>query len=313
MKAGSWVADRVLLGYAHQHMILRGVSVGVLVSCLSCAPQHAPNDHARNVVIPPPVKQRPEQPGEMVRLQGGTFKRMARWQPSVPAHPETVATFEIGRTEVTTNAYRECVKAGACSVPVGFQDRSNGLSPQCVEQLARECNFGRTDREDHPINCVTFTQAEQYCRFRGARLPTEAEWEFAALGTENRPTPWGDDPWDRMRANLCDEACVSGFACPFVPSPTRAPDGFAATAPVGSFRTGDTPEGVHDLLGNVWEWSIGEPCGAQRAECDGSEHVMRGGGWSGSFMFEYRDTTPPSFASSDFGFRCARSIAPVRP
>src|SRR6188768_614792 len=295
-------------------MILRGVSVGVLVSCLSCAAQRAPSDHASNVVIPPPVaSERPEQPGEMVRLQGGTFKRMARWHPSVPAHPESVATFEIGRTEVTTSAYRECVKAGACAVPVGVKDPGNGLSPQCVEQLARECNFGRTDREDHPINCVTFTQAEQYCRFRGARLPTEAEWEFAALGTENRPTPWGDDPWDRMRANLCDEACVSGFACPFVPSPTRAPDGFAATAPVGSFRTGDTPEGVHDLLGNVWEWSIGEPCGAQRAECDGSEHVMRGGGWSGSFMFEYRDTTPPSFASSDFGFRCARSIAPVRP
>ena len=135
------------------------------------------------------------------------------------------------------------------------------------------------------------------------------DWEFAALAAANRASPWGGQPWDRSRADLCDEACSRRFSCPFTSTPTRAPDGFASTAPVGTFPSGDTPEGVHDLLGSVWEWSVGDPCRAQTTTCEGHEHVMRGSAWTGSVAAVFRGVTAADFASADMGFRCVRSLA----
>jgi formylglycine-generating enzyme required for sulfatase activity len=279
-----------------------------LMTSLSCAGRPPSTDTAP-VFIPPPASKRIEQPGEMVRLEGGTFEMLRDYSTNTPAHSQTVATFEIGRTEVTTAEYRQCVRAGACTVPVGLQEPNEVLLdyPHCIDQLAAECNFARADRENHPINCITFAQSEQYCRFRNARLPTEIEWEFAAFGTENRKNPWGPEPWDKTRANLCEEACQT-FSCVFTRN-RGVNDGFAATAPVGSFPNGDTPDGIHDLFGNVWEWSVGPRCPDASEDCEIARHIVRGDGWSSALGPLYKFTTPKQYAGPELGFRCVRSIS----
>jgi formylglycine-generating enzyme required for sulfatase activity len=163
----------------------------------------------------------PEAPPEMIEVAGGTFLMGGEYEPS---HRETVSDFDLGRTEVTTAAYRQCVAAGACSTPVGMSPDEFPRDKACQDALANECNFTRSDREEHPINCVTLAQAEAYCHWREERLPTEAEWELAARGTVARSRPWGKSPWTTGRANLCDERCFRVLRCPFGPASTKDRD-----------------------------------------------------------------------------------------
>lgn len=275
---------------------------------LSCA-SPAQNQRRLSVDIPLPERtphvSRSE--SEMVRLEGGTFEMLAHPYPYVPARKETVAPFEIGRTEVTVGAYRACVNAGACTPPVGLRESDEPRStPDCKEQLAAECNFARSDRETHPVNCLTFAQAERYCQYRGSRMPTEAEWEFAAFGESRRVYPWGNQEWDRSRANVCEDACHSAFSCPLSGRPRGTNDGYASTAPVGSFTNGDTPERIHDLWGNVWEWSVRASQGYSEIAGGDGQHVIRGDAWSSAYNPAYEDTTLPEVALPNIGFRCAR-------
>src|SRR5262249_27769399 len=109
----------------------------------------------------------------------------------------------------------------------------------------------------HPINCVDWSQADQYCHANGGRLPTEAEWELATRGTDGRKYPWGDDTPSSGHLNACGKECmewakknkVGGLEAMY---PTD--DGFPNTAPVGSFPQGKSPYGLQDVVGNVWEW-----------------------------------------------------------
>jgi formylglycine-generating enzyme required for sulfatase activity len=155
------------------------------------------------------------------------------------------------------------------------------------------CNERYADRGRHPINCVSRAQATAYCRWLGKRLPTEAEWEFAARGGTTRIYPWGD-----AAPETCEMAVVSGLC-------TRNP---VATRPAGSRQSSaQSAQGLADLSGNVWEWVS-----------DGVERgVLRGGGWdyaADRATTSARLEADPAHADVSMGFRCARSLAAgVRP
>jgi formylglycine-generating enzyme required for sulfatase activity len=170
----------------------------------------------------------PEIPEDMLPVPGGTFVMGADGEGEEderPAHAVTVKAFLLDRTEVTNQAYKECVEAAACTpyVPVA-------------------ASFGAEEKAfrgpNQPVVGVSWFQAEAYCAFRGKRLPTEAEWERAARGDDGRRYAWGNEPPDPLIL-----ACFG-----------RNPKAKGATMPVGSYPKGQGPYGHLDLTGNVWEW-----------------------------------------------------------
>lgn len=174
---------------------------------------------------------------------------------------------------------------------------------------------------DHPVYAVTWYGAAAFCQAQGGRLPTEAEWEYAAsfnpASGEKQKYPWGNS-FDPTAANFCDQEC--GFSH----ADTAHNDGFARTSPVGSFENGRSPQGAYDLGGNVWEW-VGDFYNAtyytRSAETNpqgpdtGSQHVVRGGSWfdSGNFLNAvFRTGIPPLEPDDTVGFRCAYDELPTR-
>ena len=154
-----------------------------------------------------------------------------------------VPAFFLDQFEVTTEQYSACVADGKCTAA--------GRSP--------DCNFGVNGREKHPINCVDWRQAGTYCQGRGLRLPTLAEWQLAAYGTDKRPYPWGREPPSASVANLADLALrkkgsFNGIDTARFPLASETDDGFATTSPVGAFAGGRSAFGVADMGGNLKEW-----------------------------------------------------------
>ena len=198
-----------------------------------------------------------------------------------PQRRVTVAAFTIDRTEVTTRAYAACVAAGACA--------STDRKPRCNEGVA--------GRGEHPINCVSFAAATAYCAWRGARLPTETEWEYAARGPVGRTYPWGDA---RPRAQLCWDG------------PGNDVGAFKrqGTCPVGSYLAGRSPFGLDDMAGNVWEWTSDIYPSEEGAPADEPLRVSRGGTWFGYDPYDVRSPlrfrTRPQAQGYGIGFRCAR-------
>jgi formylglycine-generating enzyme required for sulfatase activity len=214
-----------------------------------------------------------------------------------PAHDVDVKTFELDVNEVTVAAYAVCVHAGECPEPA----------------KGKLCTWDREDLEQHPINCVTHAEAERFCAWADKRLPTEVEWEYAAGGATNkRLFPWGDDLPDAGRANVCGAECAHGA------KPARGmravfefDDKSPATAPVGSYPAGNTPEGLEDMAGNVWEWTASAVCAYPDHDCPAEQHrIIRGGGWTHRYLLSPEVTTREEFVvterSEGVGFRCAR-------
>jgi sulfatase modifying factor 1 len=188
-----------------------------------------------------------------------------------PRYQTRLAPYCLDRTEVTAAAYSACVEGRRCT-PAGTD------SPNCT--------FGRSRRLDHPINCVDFAQAERFCAARGARLPNEAEWEFAARGgAAALRYPWGDEsPHGR--------ACWNGEP---------------HTCQVGRFPAGAF--GLFDLSGNVWEWTSDFYGPYPWPPPTSPSRVYRGGSWSRRFEkwmhTRLRNRAAPWHSGSHLGFRCA--------
>lgn len=210
--------------------------------------------------------------------------------------------FCLDETEVTAGRYAECVEAGACA------------KPSLVDRFASYPRF-----PNRPVNSVSWVKARAYCRWRGQRLPTEAEWEWAASGPEGTRYPWGDGP---------DPTCGVGIA-DFTPlgAPKSNPGG-----DVGCFGGGPSdvkahPKGVkrwpggtlYDLGGNVWEWCedayVPYPKGPVTDPLERREqvaiHAIRGGGWNRSafgLRSAYRAAAVFTYQVPGLGFRCARTV-----
>ena len=225
-----------------------------------------------------------------------------------PAHTTTMAVFSIDIHEVNVADYRDCVSTGGCILPPGIQDNDS-------------CNYNFEDRDNHPMNCVNYIDSQSFCQWAQKDLPTEAQWEKAARGTDFRVYPWGNtDP-------TCDDTVSAD--CPEV----------QGTMPVGSKPDGASPYGVMDMAGNVWEWvtdwyGSDYYCNGNAANTQapfymcaditapdsnildnpagppsGLFRVIRGGAFNYGSEFlraSYRDYFNPYDASTDTGFRCAQ-------
>jgi len=206
-----------------------------------------------------------------------------------PYHEVYLDAYYIQKHEVTVAEYRECVNAGTCTEPQSKSD-------------SKYCNWGYSDRDNHPINCVTWHQAKAYCEWIGGRLPTEAEWEKAARGTDGRIYPWGN------AKATCEYAVMDdgSSGC-----------GKDRTWPVCSKPRGNSPYGLCDMSGNVREWVNdwyksgyykSSPRDNPRGPSSGGSRVVRGGGWvsdPGNLRASNRGRFTPGTGDSDFGFRCA--------
>lgn len=196
--------------------------------------------------------------------------------------PPPLAPFCIDRVEVTVATYARCVSSGECTA---------ALTPKDDEPALAACNAGVSGRDQHPINCVDWEQSAAYCRLQGKRLPTDDEWQFAALGAEDSRFPWGNAPPDTQ---LCWRRWGDGKA--------------NSTCAVGSFASGNSPFGVSDLSGNVEEWTSTVVGSASHLR------ALRGGGWahrvSAGVRADVEDWAVPSTRSPTIGFRCAAAPLP---
>ena len=201
-----------------------------------------------------------------------------------PQHTVYLDAFWIDKTEVTNAMYRKCVESGICEQP--------------------NCNYSDSQKNDHPVVCVDWNQAHSYCQWAGGRLPSEAEWEKAARGTDGRTYPWGENI-DCGRANYGDGR-LFGQKC------------VGDTTEVGKYPSGASPYGALDMAGNAWEWVndwYGENYYQNSAQKNptgpdsGQYRVLRGGSWfdgTRGVRTAIRNRVTPVLRNYNDGFRCVR-------
>ena len=226
----------------------------------------------------------------------------------------TLKSFCLDATEVTVAAYAACAHAGPCT-PAHAHPEFSTLKSQEMKRWSELCNTERTERLTHPVNCVVWDEGARYCAAQGLRLPTEAEWEYAARGgDEERRFPWGAAVPSAELANLCGTECaaaislIRGSWSPLYPQD----DGFVGTAPVGSFRAGDGRWGHHDLTGNVCEWVSGAYCPYGHPDCGAQTPMCRGNHFLANNVKKARparrNTDDAQHRDASVGFRCAAEV-----
>jgi formylglycine-generating enzyme required for sulfatase activity len=204
-----------------------------------------------------------------------------------PAHWVNLDSYWIMQTEVTNAMYAKCVRAGMCQTPRNWSSAT------------RSSYYGNSTYDSYPVVYTTWNDAEAYCHWVGGRLPTEAEWEKAARGTDGRTYPWGES-LDCSKANYYP--CKKGDA-----------------TKVGSYPSGASLYGALDMAGNVLEWVAdwydgtyysNSPNRNPSGLASGKYLVLRGGSWY-SFDWDvrsaYRYWSSPGSRGSNVGFRCVRS------
>jgi formylglycine-generating enzyme required for sulfatase activity len=238
---------------------------------------------------PSPSPSLPTDLGTMIKIPGSSFKMGSALDADAsPERNVTLSSYFIDKYEVTVSEYRKCVQAGQCATP------SNSISTHC--------NYDKAGKDGHPVNCVEWNDAKKYCAWAGKRLPTEAEWEFAARGPDGRNYPWGSTP---PTCAYADFKSTSGSYC-----------SGAGTSPVGKHPLGVSYWGALDMAGNVEEWvydlwgkytpgPLVNPSGPLSGS---TEHVVRGGNWDLEPNY-LRTFSRWHFGQAKHfvGFRCAKT------
>lgn len=218
-------------------------------------------------------------PEGMAAIPGGTFK-MGGGGERDRSDTVTLGALCMDLTAVTAGQYKECVKAGTCS-----RSRATRYSPGQDELTQSDCNWDRWLRRNHPMNCVQWAHAREYCTWQKKRLPTDEEREWAARGgDEGRAYPWGNEP---PTEQLCWKR--------------------SKTCAVGSYPEGKSRHGIMDLTGNVQEWTTSWRQHRRR----GQEYPifgLRGASYSTKTPYETRSATRAEtpYSSEDIGFRCVK-------
>jgi formylglycine-generating enzyme required for sulfatase activity len=218
--------------------------------------------------------------------------------------------FAIDRYPVTVAAFAEFLEAGGYAQRAFWSEE--GWAWRSAERIDKPRFWGESEwaaylAPNHPVVGVSCHEAEAYARFRGARLPTEAEWEKACRGTDGRLYPWGD-AW-------VDDACGMRGVGP------------RSTVPIGSFPRGQSPFGVSDMVGCIWQWCADGFAGWGEQPLsnvspfldpatlgEGAKRATRGGAWNTlawSVTCLGRNGYPPAARFSNLGFRCVKD--PERP
>jgi len=213
-----------------------------------------------------------------------------------PVHTVTLNAFWIDRTEVTNAMYAKCVQNGACT------------APSSTESYTRDSYYSNSEFDNYPVIYVSWEDAKAYCSWADRRLPTEAEWEKAARGTDANVYPWGNT-FDGTLVNFCDTNCSFDWAN------KSFDDKYADVAPVGSYPSGKSIYGAVDMAGNVWEWVEdwydAYPGNTESNSSYGTTYrVLRGGSWDHYYYYvrsALRNRVNPTDTSNVIGFRCSRS------
>ncbi len=227
-------------------------------------------------------------PDDMVLVPAGEFTMGSpEGDPDEkPAHKVQISAFFMDKYEVTVKQY------------AAFLQESGGDRP------AEWKTMNKTANQNRPVMGVDWAEAARYCKWAGKRLPTEAEWEKAARGTDGRLYPWGNDPPTPLHANYGKKEW----------------NNHEALVPVGTLEAGKSPYGIYDMAGNVWEWVSDwydndyykqSPSDSPAGPPTGGFKVIRGGSWNTSarnLRAADRYFDPPSFRSQYVpGFRCAKN------
>jgi formylglycine-generating enzyme required for sulfatase activity len=220
----------------------------------------------------------------MIAIPAGEFTMGSANKVERPPHAVSVDAFEIDQFEVTNEAFEKFVA-------------ETGYVTDAEKAGDTSWRYWANGKPKHPVVKVSWNDAVAFCEWAEKRLPTEAEWEKAARGTDERTYPWGND-WDVDKANTKDS-------------------GYRGTLIVGSFPSGASPYGVMDMAGNVAEWTSdwfqpypGYPGGDGEAQYFGEKfRVIRGGGWyddQNLVRTTYRSNSVVELANDDVGFRCVK-------
>ena len=263
-------------------------------------------------------------PEEMVKIPAGQFFMGSDLKDArdneKPSHNVSVDAVCMDLYEVTVKKYKACSDQGKCR-RAPTEVKWPNIKPADLATYSPLCNAADPTKLDHPVTCVTWEMADNFCKANDKRLPTEAEWEFATRGPDGRVYPWGDDPPTVKHLNACDAQCLAWGKAHKVDMVVleNGDDGYATTAPVGMFPAGRSRFGPYDVVGNVWEW-VADWDGAYTAEpktnptgpATGDRKVVRGGAWNGGdaswLRPSYRFSQVPGAQSHGFGFRCVKSI-----
>jgi formylglycine-generating enzyme required for sulfatase activity len=243
---------------------------------------------------------------EWVTIPGGKFMMGTNetgedFKNARPIHEVDIKTFDISRTMVTVEQYQECVDQKQCTEP-GSDPTGNYVS----------CNWKKAGHRQYPVNCVNWDQAGRYAKFKKARLPSEAEWEYAARsGGKDQRYPWGDS------RPACDSAMVAYGADGRVCDEIRFTDAVCSKPAMNTKIAGlPADKQLCDMTGHVRQWVQdkyqksydGAPVDGGAFEDAGHLRVFRGGslGSAAYLRADFRDGVVPGYRSSSIGFRLAR-------
>lgn len=242
------------------------------------------------------------------------------------AHTISTAAYWIGKTEITNAQFKRFIDDKGYSTDVYWKTDGKidpGLNWRTENKVTQPDCWENKDfnGDNQPVVCVSWYEALAYTKWLSqktgltVRLPSEAEWEKAARGTKGQIYPWGND-FDGTRLNYCDSNCTYDW------KDKTVNDGYANTAPVGSFPGGASPYGALDMAGNVWEWNSSIYKEYPYDTTDGREdletpesRLLRGGSWIGTpyvVRGAYRNRNYAENRNLNIGFRVVVSVSPGR-